>query len=298
MKKLLILLLSVLSLTAFAQQKKVAVYITGEQSGITQVLGDQLVAAFAKSGKYIAIERTLSFLSELKKEQRYQYETGEVDDSELSRLGKQFGVQLVCVAKISEVFGEKYISARLIDVESAEVTNTSNATSKLDNMQELLNVTEKLAKELTAKTVQEIAAEKAARQRANEETEKMLSEAFTKGYIKVDNIYAATSSSYVPWSQVPTIAAECRLGGWADWRVPTATELGLIQSTCRGYYEDRNDRDKYPNLSDSYLHKFFYIVRVNGIYWVKDGYIIYGDLTGYMKGNNANYRLLLVRDAK
>ncbi len=88
MKKLLILLLSALSLTAVAQQKKVAVYVTGQQTGINKVLGDQLVAAFAKSGKYIAIERTASFLAELGKEQNYQ-RTGAVDDNELSRLGKQ-----------------------------------------------------------------------------------------------------------------------------------------------------------------------------------------------------------------
>lgn len=71
MKKLLIILLSALSLTAVAQQKKVAVYVTGQQTGINKVLGDQLVAAFAKSGKYIAIERTASFLAELGKEQNY-----------------------------------------------------------------------------------------------------------------------------------------------------------------------------------------------------------------------------------
>ena len=186
MKKLLIILLSVVAMSAVAQQKKVAVYVTGQQSGINKVLGDQLVAAFAKSGKYIAIERTASFLAELGKEQNYQ-RTGAVDDNELSRLGKQFGVHLVCVADVSDVFGEKYISTRLIDVESAEVVNTSNATSKLESMPDLLKVTEGLAKELTAKTVQEKAAEALATQLANEETEKMLNEAFTKGYMKVEN---------------------------------------------------------------------------------------------------------------
>ena len=300
MKKLFILLLSVLSLTAFAQQKKVAVYVTGQQSGINKVLGDQLVAAFAKSGKYIAIERTASFLAELGKEQNYQ-RTGAVDDNELSRLGKQFGVQLVCVADISEVFGEKYISSRLIDVESAEVVNTSNATSKLESMQELLKVTDALAKELTAKTVQEKAIEVAAMQKANEETEKMLSEAFTKGYIKVDNLYVATSYSSVPWAQVAALASECRLGGWSDWRVPTVTELRLIQSACMGFYEDCDNRSKYPNLSSSFLSKFYYIVsNDNYPYWVKDGYLITGSGKNYFKPYKStdSYRLLLVRDAK
>ena len=48
MKKLLILLLSALSLTVFAQQKKVAVYVTGQESAINKVLGDKLVAGYKK----------------------------------------------------------------------------------------------------------------------------------------------------------------------------------------------------------------------------------------------------------
>lgn len=147
MKKLFIILLSALSLTTFAQQKKVAVYVTGQESGINKVLGDQLVAAFAKSGKYIAIERTSSFLAELGKEQNYQ-RTGAVDDNELSRLGKQFGVQLVCVADVSDVFGQKYVSTRLIDVESAEVVSTGNVSTKLDSMEELMRVTNTLKGQL------------------------------------------------------------------------------------------------------------------------------------------------------
>lgn len=299
MKKLLIILLSALSLTAVAQQKKVAVYVTGQQSGINKVLGDQLVAAFAKSGKYIAIERTASFLAELGKEQNYQ-RTGAVDDNELSRLGKQFGVQLVCVADVSEVFGEKYVSTRLIDVESAEVINTSNASSKLESMPELLKVTEQLAKELTAKTVQEKAAEAAAIQKANEETEKMLSEAFTKGYMRVENLYVATSYSDIIWKQVANEAAECRLGGWFDWRVPTMSELQLIESVCYGYYKDRENRDKYPNLSTSFLDKFYYIVQYGWGYWIKDGYYTRETNRGFTRYNKDGdrHRLLLVRDAR
>ncbi len=297
MKKLFIILLSVVAMSAVAQQKKVAVYVTGQQSGINKVLGDQLVAAFAKSGKYIAIERTASFLAELGKEQNYQ-RTGAVDDNELSRLGKQFGVQLVCVADVSDVFGEKYVSARLIDVESAEVANTSNANSKLDSMEELLKVTDKLAKELTAKTVQERAIELAAKQKANEETEKMLSEAFTKGYMKVENLYVATSYSKVPLESVPEVTAECRLAGLTGWRVPTVSELSMIRRACMEYYNDRSDREKYPNLTTAYLEQFYRIVYSN-YYWVSNNYYIYSDGTDYSKGKNGEARaLLLVHDVQ
>lgn len=139
MRKLLILLLSVFSLTISAQQKKVAVYVTGNDP-INDIVGSRLVDGIAKSGKYIAIERTASFLSELSKEQNYQ-STGAVDDSEISRLGKQFGVDYVCVASAFDVWGsEKYISTRLIDVESAEVVVSSSSNGAIANSSQLISV--------------------------------------------------------------------------------------------------------------------------------------------------------------
>lgn len=139
MKKIVFFaMITAISLSAIAQ-KKVAVYVTGEQSGVTKIMGDQLVSAFSRSAEYSAIERTNSFLAELSKEQTYQ-RSGAVDDKEISRLGKQFGVQYVCVADISEAFGKKYVSARLINVENAEVISTANEYSNLDSMEELIRV--------------------------------------------------------------------------------------------------------------------------------------------------------------
>lgn len=154
MKRFLTLCLLAVTMCAMAQTKKVAVYVTGEQNGISKVLGDQLVAGFTQSGKYVAVERTSGFLSELNKEHAYQ-QNGAVDDREISRVGKQFGVQLVCVADISDLFGEKYISTRLIDVESAEVVNTANQQSRLSNMDEVISTSQSLAMQLAGKTAAE-----------------------------------------------------------------------------------------------------------------------------------------------
>ena len=146
MKRLLILLLSVFSLTISAQQKKVAVYVTGNDP-INSIMGDHLVDGIAHNGKYIAVERTASFLNELVKEQSYQ-QTGAVDDNEISRLGKQFGVDYVCVATPFDVWGEKYISARMIDVERAEVIATSSANGKIENSTQFLALLSTLTKGL------------------------------------------------------------------------------------------------------------------------------------------------------
>ena len=137
MKKLLILLLSVISMSVVAQQKKVAVYVTGNDP-INDIVSSRLMDGIAKSGKYRAVERTVAFLNELSKEQNYQ-STGAVDDNEISRLGKQFGVDYVCVASAFDVWGtEKYISTRLIDVETAEVVVSSSSNGSIASSSQLI----------------------------------------------------------------------------------------------------------------------------------------------------------------
>lgn len=167
--------LFITSLT-FAQQK-VAVYVTGgTDAGINKVLGDKLVEAFVKSGKYTAVERTSSFLNELSKEQT-QPNTSNIKDSELSRLGRQFGVQLVCVAEVSDVLGEKYVSARLIDVETVEVLTTSNSGSaSIKTMSDLIALSEKLSRELSGKTGKEQYAEKQEQIKQSEEAARISEE--------------------------------------------------------------------------------------------------------------------------
>jgi TolB-like protein len=146
-QKLLVLLLLAASIVLNAQQKKVAVYVTGENEGISKVLGSKLVAAIARSDEYTAIERTAAFLAELSKEQSYQ-RTGAVDDREISRLGKQFGVQLICVASVTEAFGGQYVSARLIDVETAQVDRSAGSDGSIQSLNDLMDVAERLASDL------------------------------------------------------------------------------------------------------------------------------------------------------
>ena len=139
-----------------ATAKKVAVYVTKTGNrDIDIILGDQLVAGFAQSGKYVAIERTNSFLSQISKEQGYQ-QSGAVDDDDLTRLGKQFGVQYVCVAKTTSWAGDYFISTRLIDVSSAEVVNTYNAEGRsLYNSESVLSVAQEIAQKLSGRTIKE-----------------------------------------------------------------------------------------------------------------------------------------------
>ena len=300
MKKLFIILLSVLSLAAFAQQK-VAVYVTGQESGIKKVLGDQLVAAFAKSGKYMAIERTASFLAEMKREQNYQA-TGVVDDNELSRLGKQFGVQLVCVADVSDVFRQKYVSARLIDVETAEVVNTANMSSPMSSMDELLNVTDYIANELTSETVQEKAAKAWALKKAKEEEEQMLLDGFAKGYIKCGNLYATISFSKTTGFSGKRIEPTCKLGGFGDWHAPNMSELNEVKQACRNYYANKENYPRIQNDNWEQLKKIFSTTEGYSFWLYCDDCLHRAAVSQkgemYWPDDRSSCALMLVRDAK
>lgn len=145
---ILIVLLLGFRAEAFGQ-RKVAVYVVGSQnSAINKVLGDRLVASFARSGEFSAVERSSVFLSELGREQHYQ-RTGAVSDSEISALGKQLGVEYVCVVEVLDVLERKYMSARLIDIENAGIVGAASAVGFLNGMSDVIAAADELAASVT-----------------------------------------------------------------------------------------------------------------------------------------------------
>lgn len=306
MKKLFIILLSVLSLTAFAQQKKVAVYVTGEQSGISTVLGDQLVAAFAKSGKYSAIERTESFLAELNKEQNYQH-SGAVNDSQIARLGVQFGVNYVCVAKMADAFDEKYITARLIDVETAEVINTYNVSGKMNDMSTCVRMASEIATHLSKGSFaeqeadvkikeQEAARAKAEAERRNKEKrEQVIRQQYNSGYVKLGSFYItktlATSNSSNSWNDVKNWPQRCQIGGWNDWRFPTESEADWIRYCFEG------GNSTYGDIVGFFMHNEWgqYRQYFQQCMWQKNGSI---NQSTHAWGCSGTINVILVRGYK
>jgi hypothetical protein len=135
---------------------RVAVYVTGsdDDEATGKILGIKLVSAITKSARYAAMERTAAFLQQLRREQDYQA-SGSVDDKQLAALGKQFGVQYVCVAKVSKAYGSKALTVSLIEVETAEVTAISKAALSATDVSSLVSVTQKVSKEIAGKTMEE-----------------------------------------------------------------------------------------------------------------------------------------------
>ncbi|MDR3001589.1 MAG: CsgG/HfaB family protein [Fibromonadaceae bacterium] len=132
----------------FGQDNKIAVYVTGEiGANEKKALSTKMLTAFVNSGKYRAIERSDAFINEIAREQEKQ-RSGAIDDDQISRLGKQFGVQFVCIADVTFAFNTNHVSARIIDVETAEVVAIGEAESPLKTMADLDNVSNRIIRNM------------------------------------------------------------------------------------------------------------------------------------------------------
>jgi len=153
MKKILFLLLSLCCFAVAQEKQKIAVYMVGEESkeiqGMHKIIGAELAKAISGSGRFSAIDRTAQILEQLSKEHKFQ-RSGAVDDKQIKALGKQFGIEYLCIAEITTVKGGAYyIDVRLVDVVTAEnkAISTGHSTDLWD-ISEMVNKSQQLAQEL------------------------------------------------------------------------------------------------------------------------------------------------------
>ena len=129
-------------------QPNIAVYVTGDvPDNEKKALGTHILAALVNSGRYNGIERTDIFLAEIDKEQIAQ-RNGAIDDRQISKLGRQFGVKFVCIADITPALGAFQVSARIVNVETAEVAFIGQAASPLATMDDLTTVSDKVVRRM------------------------------------------------------------------------------------------------------------------------------------------------------
>jgi len=127
-----------------ADLPRIAVYVTGNVAEDEKsALGTRMLASLINSGRYRGIERSAAFVAEINKEQTTQ-RSGAIDDSQISELGKQFGVGYICIAAITPAFGSYQVSARIVDVETAEVVFIGEATSPLKTIDDLSAVSDRV----------------------------------------------------------------------------------------------------------------------------------------------------------
>lgn len=130
--------------TAFSQQLKVAVYMTGSDPD-NEIVLNRLMSDLKNDGRYKLFERVSDFLEAVSREHAYE-RSGEVDDDQIAALGKQFGVQYVVVGSMTQVWSsEKYISVHIIDVNSAEVIGSCSAFGTLDTTTSMVRMLDDLS---------------------------------------------------------------------------------------------------------------------------------------------------------
>ena len=158
MKKILILLLSALSVAIFAQEKQVAILepiaMTKEVSTMHRsMVRGEMVKAISRQSGYAAFTRT--DIDQIMAEQKFQ-QSGMVDDATRKRIGAMQGVDYVCVTKITKEGNNYYLEANLVDIETGKISNPATQYGELEgeSLSNMLAACEKLATELVGKKVQ------------------------------------------------------------------------------------------------------------------------------------------------
>ena len=148
MKKLALLFLFLFGAAALAQEEglpRIAVYVTGDDihGNMKTALGTRMLASLVNSGRYSGIERSQAFLAEIDREHIKQ-RSGEVDDNQISSLGRQFGVKFVCIVNITPILGDFQVSARIVNVETAEIAFIGESSGPLKTVDDLESVSDRV----------------------------------------------------------------------------------------------------------------------------------------------------------
>ncbi|MDR0415524.1 MAG: CsgG/HfaB family protein, partial [Prevotellaceae bacterium] len=156
MKKLLTLLcaLAVAAPTLTAQSKKLRVAVFDPASsgkavdeGTRMAVREIISSTFVNTGKYTIVERSL--LDKVIKEQAFS-NTGMVDDSQATELGRLAGANKVVLSVVTLATGRNMLSVKVIDVQTATVDRQK---TKIVSADDLLDAVEPLTLELMGEEV-------------------------------------------------------------------------------------------------------------------------------------------------
>jgi len=159
---------------------KRAVYVQGggrRDQSANALYTYTLEALFTRSrynGDFVVVERSEAFTRQIDREQIKQ-RSGSVADDEISRLGRQYGIQEILIASIEPVMGTYNISARLVNVERASVVNASklrhlkNENSRAGNLMHLRNIAVQTVEDMIPRRLTEAEIEEDMRRKAQRE---------------------------------------------------------------------------------------------------------------------------------
>ncbi len=157
-KKLLFILLSVLSLIAVAQNQKIALLEPRAGDGSTAISGMEKAMLRGELRKAIVNQPgfeafTRADIDQLMKEQNFQ-RTGNVSESDIHKLGEMSGADYICISTLNKSNTEFYLEAYLINIETGAISNPASQYGELVNgkLANMLPVCQALAQELLGTT--------------------------------------------------------------------------------------------------------------------------------------------------
>ncbi|MBQ6882239.1 MAG: hypothetical protein IJN55_06705 [Alistipes sp.] len=151
MKKILLfLLLAVCAMPVVNAQvrgkAKVAVYVTGKMGNVERkLISSKALSCLVRSDRYVALERTDSFLNAIMKEQDFQL-SGEVSDEQVAEIGAKYGARYVAVFDANKTPDDYCLmSARLVDVETGVIIKSVDGERIIDSTADLIGLTNNLS---------------------------------------------------------------------------------------------------------------------------------------------------------
>nr|AXS01280.1 hypothetical protein [uncultured bacterium] len=149
------LALCVFCAAAFGQYKpKIALYIADDELPVPEqrALMAKFLVPFTSSGMYSVIDRSDIFLQKASQE-RIKQRDGSVNDNEVLKIGQEAGAKYVCIVDLVKAFGAYNVSARLVDVETAEIYLTAGETEINGNLNyEMKWAADKIFKQIHGKS--------------------------------------------------------------------------------------------------------------------------------------------------
>jgi len=145
-KIIIIFVIALLSVTAMAQNKKVAVFdpAGNVDTSMKEIIREEISSIIVNAGGYTVLERQL--IDRVLEENRFQA-GGLVDDSQMSEMGRRMGANMVFVTSMTTLDVNIYISCKLIDVETARIEKQRTALTQR-GANDLLNVVQKIVGEM------------------------------------------------------------------------------------------------------------------------------------------------------
>ncbi|MCF6335937.1 MAG: porin family protein, partial [Spirochaetales bacterium] len=134
-------------------QSKVAVLDASLGGGVhpnaAAIVADTINEQFVKSPDFIAIDR--AYISSIQEEKKFQL-SGDVNTDDIKELGITFGAEFLCIANVSQLGSTYTVSARLIEVETAQVVSQESARMQ-GQIDVLFNIAEEVGSKLIGRDI-------------------------------------------------------------------------------------------------------------------------------------------------